>query len=94
MTGPEHLNRIRATNYRRAWIGCGAVLLVCSAFSYWVVLDAEAVQQAAARRSRPGVTICFFRDPLTEAKLWVCGITATVSVGILVRGLMIRLPAA
>jgi len=94
MTSPEHLNRIRAGNHRRAWIGFGAALLVCSIFCHWVVVDAEAAQMAAARRSRPGVTICFFRDPLTEMKLWVCGINAVAAVGIIVRGLMIRLPEA
>ena len=88
------IHRIRAVNHRRLWIGFGVALFVCSAFCYWVVLDAEATLMAAARRSRPGVTLCFFRDPLTEAKLWVCGINALAAVGIIVRGLMIRLPAA
>ncbi|MCW1926044.1 hypothetical protein OKA05_26025 [Luteolibacter arcticus] len=94
MTTPGHLNRTRAANHRRAWIGFGAALLVCSAFGYWVVSDDSEDRMATVRRAHPGVTICFAADPLQEIKLWVCGINAMAAIGIIVRGLLIRLPAA
>jgi hypothetical protein len=87
------INRTRAAERRLAWIGFGTALLVCSAFGYWVIVKDEAALEAAVRRANPSYNIGFSRGLLGEIKLWSCGINALAGVGIIVRGLMIRVPA-
>lgn len=94
MTTPGHGNRERAADHRRAWTGFGATLLVCSVFCYPVVLDEGAGRIAAMERAHPGVAFCFVRDPRQEMALWICFVNALAALGIIVRGLLIRPPAA
>jgi len=89
MTTPGQTDRTRAANHRRAWIGFGAVLLACWPFYCCAILDSRATIP-----SHPGVVSCFGRDPLRDLQLWICGITPVAALGIILRGVLIRLPAA
>lgn len=94
MTTPGDIERTRAANHSRLWIGFGVALMVCAIFCLWVIQVEEEAQMAAMRRARPGVTICFAADPLKDIKLGVCWINTLAGLGFIVRGAMIRPPDA